>query len=301
MTLQMIEMFLKVFVPIALTVVMFGMGLQLVTGDFIRVARFPKAALAGLLGQIFLLPSIAFLLVHFLSLPLAISAGIVILAACPSGVASNSFCFLARADVALSVTLTALSSVLALVTVPLIIGLGLDIIQLGRAVTSSTDLFRLPLAASLKQLLLVVVLPLSAGMIVRRFAERFALQSDRWFRIANVVVLFILLMGAFVVGFDFLLKNFKVILPVLLALNLASMLGGYFLAQSFGLVTSQRLTIAIDTGIQNVGLGMLVALNLLRQPDWIVAPAVYSIVMMLSAFALIAGLRLRRNTRLVQS
>ncbi len=280
---------------------MFGMGLQLTGSDFLRLARFPKAVFAGLLAQIILLPSIAFLLVHFLSLPLEISAGIVILAACPGGVASNSFSFLARADVALSVTLTALSSVLALVTVPIIVGMGLDIIQPGATEISHSGAIQLPLGPTVQQLLVIVVLPLSAGMFVRRFAERLALNAARWLTIGNLVVLAILLLGAFTVGFDFLLNNFKVILPVLLALNLTSMLGGYLLARSFGLVTSQRLTIVIDTGIQNVGLGMLVALNLLRQPDWIVAPAVYSIVMMLSAFALIAGLRLRRNTPRVQS
>jgi BASS family bile acid:Na+ symporter len=291
----MVETYLKVVLPIALVVMMFGMGLQLTGGDFSRLARFPKAALAGLLAQLILLPSIAFLLVHFLSLPLAISAGIVILASCPGGVASNAYAFLARADVALSVTLTALSSVIALVSVPLIVTMGLEIIQLSTAEVSHRGAIALPLRATFQQLFTVILLPLSAGMFVRRFAERIALNAARWMTFVSMVVLVVLLTGAFIVGFDFLMNNFALILPVLLALNLASMLGGYFLARVFGLVTSQRLTITIDTGIHNVGVGILLALNVLQQPDWIVAPAVYSIVMMLSAFALIAGLRLQRN------
>jgi bile acid:Na+ symporter, BASS family len=293
----MVEAFLKVVLPLALVVMMFGMGLQLRGGDFLRLARFPKAVLAGMLTQLVLLPSIAFLLVHFLSLPLAISAGIVILAACPGGVASNAFSFLARADVALSVTLTALSSVVALVSLPLIVAVGLEIIQLGSAEISHQDAIELPLRPTVQQLLIVILLPLSAGMLVRRFAERLALNAARWVAVVSMVVLVVLLAGAFIVGLDFLVKNFALILPVLLALNLASMLGAYLLAQAFGLVTPQRLTITIDTGIHNVGLGILVALNVLQQPDWIVAPSVYAILMMLSTFALIAGLRLQRDKR----
>jgi BASS family bile acid:Na+ symporter len=293
----MVEAFLKVVLPIALVVMMFGMGLQLTAGDFLRLARFPKAVLAGMVAQLVLLPSIAFLLVHFLSLPLAISAGIVILASCPGGVASNAFSFLARADVALSVTLTALSSVVALVSVPLIVSLGLEIIQFGSAETSYRGTIELPLRPTIQQLLTVILLPLSAGMLFRRFAEPLALNAARWLAIVSTVVLVVLLAGAFIVGFEFLVNNFAQILPVLVALNLASMLGGYLLAQAFGLARSQRLTITIDTGIHNVGLGILVAMNVLQQLDWIVAPSVYAIVMMLSAFALIAGLRLQSDNR----
>jgi len=285
----MIETFLRVFVPVVLTVLMFGMGLQLVVDDFLRLARFPKAVFVGLLGQIILLPSIAYLLVHFLPLPLAISAGIVILAACPGGVASNSFSFLAGADVALAVTLTAMSSVLALATMPLIVGLGLNIIQLTASEVAQTEAIGLPLAATVRQLFLVVVLPLSAGMLVRRFAERLAQRSGQWFRIANVAGLLVLLAGAFTVGFDFLLGNFKLLLPLLLGLNLAFMLGGFLLARSFGLPAKQRQTITIELGVHNVGLGMLLALNVMQQPQWIVVPSVYSILMMLSAFAFIGG------------
>jgi len=289
----LIETFLRVVLPIALVVLMFGMGLQLTGSDFLRLARFPRAVIAGLVAQIILLPCIAFTLVQFLSLPQAIAAGIVILAGCPGGVASNSFSFLARADVALSVALTALSSVFALVSLPIIVGMGLNIVQAGTAEISHHALVRLPLGATVQQLFVVILLPLSAGMIVRRFAEHLAVKSARWLTFGNLFVLLVLLVGAFTVGFDYLMKNFRVILPVLLAFNLVSMLVGYLFAQSLGLVARQRLTIALDTGIQNVGLGLLVALNLLQQPDWMVAPAVYSIVMMLSAFALIAGLKLR--------
>jgi len=287
--------FLSIYIPVVLTVLMFGMGLQLVASDFLRLARFPKAVLVGVVGQIVVLPSIAWLMVYFLPLPLAVSAGIVILAACPGGIASNSLSFLANADVALSVTLTAISSLLALVTLPILVGLGLDIIQLGMSEANHADAIRLPLGDTIAQLVLVLALPLSAGMIVRRYAERLAVRSDRWFRMVNLAGLLVLLTGAFIVGMDFLLANFQVLLPVLLGLNLASMLGGYLLARTFGLAMDQRLTITIELGIHNVGIGALVVLNLLHQPDWIVVPSVYSILMMLTGFAFVAGLRLHRG------
>lgn len=272
-------------------VLMFGMGLQLVGMDWLRLVRFPRAVLVGLIGQFVLLPGLAYLIVLAFSLPLAVAAGIVILAACPGGIGSNSICLLIRADIALSVTLTAVSSVLALVTVPLIVGLGLGIVYLNSGSIIDANEIRLPLEATVRQLLLVMVLPLSVGMLVRKYAKHWALRSEQWFRYGNLAVLLVLLLGAIAVGFDFLLKNFTVLMSVTLALNLGSLLGGYLLARASGLEPRQRYTVAIESGIQNAGVGLLIALNLLNRPDWVVVPAVYSLVMMCTAFALIALFR----------
>lgn len=297
----MIEQIYQVFVPSGLILLMFGMGLQLVAEDWIRITRYPLAVLAGFLGQFLLLPAIAFTLVHFLSLPLAVSAGVIIVAACPGGVVSNSVSFLARADVALSVTLTAISSVIALVTLPVLLELGLQMIQHDLAATSlalpATETITLPLAATIRQLLILVLLPLGAGMLLRRFAPGFAQRSDRWLRPGSVVVLLVLLLGAVGLEFGFFLDNFRQLWPVLLALNLASAAGGYWLARLLRLDLRQSRTVAIEVGIQNVALGVSIALNLLHQPEWMVVPSVYSIVMMLTAFGLIAGISLRNSLR----
>ena len=285
---QVIELVLRYYVPIALMVLMFGMGLQLVGMDWMRLVRFPRAVLVGLMGQFLLLPGIAFLLVIAFSLPVEIAAGIVILAACPGGIGSNSVSLLVRADIALSVSLTALSSVLALLTVPLIVAAGLGLVFQNSDALNPTNEIRLPLEATVRQLLLVMVLPLSAGMLVRKYATRWALRSEQWFRIGNLAVLLVLFMGAIAVGFDFLIDNFTVLILVTLALNLGSLLGGYLLAQVFRLARRQAITVAIESGIQNAGVGLLVALNLLNRPDWVVVPAVYSLVMMCTAFGLIA-------------
>lgn len=283
-----IESIYRVFVPTGLIVLMFGMGLQLVKDDWLRLGQYPLAVLAGLLGQFVLLPAIAFLLIYVLSLPTAVSAGLIILAACPGGVVSNSISFLARADIALSVTLTAISSLLALITIPLIVGFGLAIIDRGLPESANTVSIQIPLAATIKQLMIVVLLPLTAGMLVRRFAEGFARHSEPWFRAGNVLVLVILMVGAIGMQFDFFKQNFQALWPVLLTLNLTTMLGGYLLARLMLLGRIQRRTIAIEVGVQNVALGVLVALNILQRPEWIVVPSVYSIVMLLTSFVLIA-------------
>ena len=284
----MIESIYKVFVPSGLMLMMFGMGVQLVSDDWLRLTRYPLAVLAGVTSQFILLPAVAFLLVASLSLPLAVSAGVIILAACPGGVVSNSISFLARGDIALSVTLTAISSMLALVTIPVIVILGLNMVERGVADAASTGSMQLPVGATVRQLLLVVLLPLTAGMVLRRFAERFAQRSERWFRLGSILVLVILLVGAVGLEFQFFAQNFQALWPVLLTLNLTTMLGGYLLARVVRLRAKQRRTIAIEAGVQNAALGVLIALNILQRPEWIVAPSVYGIVMMLTAFALIA-------------
>jgi bile acid:Na+ symporter, BASS family len=280
----MLESIYKVFVPSGLILLMLGMGMQLVPEDWKRVMRYPRAVLLGLLGQFVLLPAIAFGLIYSLSLPLAVSAGILILAVCPGGVVSNTVSFLARADIPLSVTLTAISSILALVTVPLILHFGLDIIQSTGEAVVAADRVVLPIGGTVKQLLVLVFLPLITGMLVRRYASNFALRSDPWMRAAGVLVLVVLLVGSVAMEFDFFMQNLSRLWFVLLVLNLATLLGGYALALVFGMDGVRRRTIAIEVGIQNVALGAMVALNILQQPEWAVVPSVYSLVMMSTAF-----------------
>ena len=265
---------------------MFGMGMQLGPADWTRVAQAPGQVLVGLLGQFVLLPAIAVLTIYLLSLPLAIAAGILILAVCPGGVVSNSVVFLARADVALSVTLTAISSLIALLTIPLILDVGLELAQRGEEIARDGGRIELPFWGTLRQLLVLVLLPLLAGMTVRAFAPRFAVQADRWIRILGVVVLAVLLFGSFAIEFEFFVENLSKIWPVLLALNLATLAGGYALAWAFRMDRTRQTTIAIEVGIQNVALGVLVAVNLLEQPAWAVVPSVYGLVMMGTAFIL---------------
>ena len=278
---------------------MFGMGLQLAPVDWARLSKVPGRVLVGLFGQFVVLPAIAIALVYILSLPLAIAAGILILAVCPGGVVSNSVAFLARADVALSVTLTAISSLLALLTVPLVLDLGLEFIQRGEDLAREGGRIELPFWGTLRQLLVLVFVPMLVGMAARALAPQFALRADRWMRIFGVVVLIVLLFGSFAIEFEFFIQNLSEIWTVLLALNLATLAGGYALAWALRMDRIRRHTIAIEVGIQNVALGVLIAVNLLQQPEWAVVPSVYGLVMMGTAFVLIyLGARIRRQSHL---
>ncbi len=283
----MLESIYKIFVPSGLILLMFGMGMQLVPEDWRRVVRYPRAVFVGLFGQFVLLPAIAIVLLYGTSLPLAVSAGVLILAVCPGGVVSNTVSYLARADIPLSVTLTAMSSILALVTVPLVLHFGLDLLQSARQVAGEADIVALPVRSTVIQLLVLVFLPLLAGMAVRRYVRGFAVRSDRWMRGAGILILLVLLIGSVALEFDFFMQNLNRLWSLLLVFNLATLLGGYALAFAFGLDRVRRLTVAIEVGIQNVALGAMIALNILEQPEWAVVPSVYSLVMMSTAFILI--------------
>ena len=289
----MIETIYKVFVPTGLMLMMFGMGLQLVVEDWLRVARYPRAVVIGMVGQFVALPAIALALVYFLPLPLAISAGLIILAVCPGGITSNSVSFLARGDLALSVTLTAISSLLALITIPLFLTYGLALVQEG-----AVDAVVLPIGSTIKQLLMLVFVPLVLGMVVRHYAPRFAVRSDPWVRAGGIILLVTLLVGAVALEYDFFIGNLKKLWPVLFALNIASMAAGYLLARWGKLDGTQCRTISIEVGIQNVALGAMIALNILERQDWMVVPSVYSVVMSVTSFVFIAAVAYNRRRAL---
>jgi len=286
----MIETIYKVFVPTGLMLMMFGMGLQLVVEDWLRVVRYPRAVVVGIMGQFIALPAIALALVYFLPLPLAISAGLIILAVCPGGITSNSVSFLSRGDLALSVTLTAISSLLALVTIPLFLTYGLALVQEG-----VVDAVVLPIGSTIKQLLVLVFTPLVLGMVVRHYAPNFALQSDPWVRAGGVILLVTLLVGAIALEYEFFIGNLKKLWPVLFALNIASMAAGYLLARMVNLDAPQCRTLTIEVGIQNVALGAMIALNILKRQDWMVVSSVYSVVMSITSFVFIAVVAYNRR------
>ncbi|MFA5630659.1 MAG: bile acid:sodium symporter family protein [Porticoccaceae bacterium] len=292
----MIETIYKVIVPTGLMLMMFGMGLQLVVDDWLRVVRYPRAVVVGMVGQFIALPLIAVALVYFLPLPLAISAGLIILAVCPGGITSNSVSFLARGDLALSVTLTAISSLLALITIPLFLSFGLALVQDG-----AVDAVVLPIGSTVKQLLVLVFVPLVLGMVVRHYAPGFAVRSDPWVRAGGVALLLTLLVGAVALEYDFFIGNLKKLWPVLFALNIASMAAGYLLARLARLDGTQCRTICIEVGIQNVALGAMIAMTILKRPDWMVVSSVYSVVMSVTSFVFIGAVAYNRRRALAGS
>lgn len=257
-------------IPAGLFTIMFGMGLQLSRTDWLRIRTEPKGVVAGLTGQFVLMPALVLATAIIAPLPEAIAVGFIILAACPGGTISNSFSYLSRADVALSVTLTAISSVLAIATLPLIIGVGLGLIG-----AEATGDLQLPIDRTIKQLVILTLAPLGLGMLVRKFFPSFARQADRAFRAINVIVLATLFGAVVVTQFNFLRANMLVAGTTSLVLSASCLFAGYGIARLLGLPAIQRKTVAIETGVQNGAVGIMIATVVLQQPAYAIAPTVY--------------------------
>jgi BASS family bile acid:Na+ symporter len=246
--------------PIALAIVMIGLGLHLGVADFRRVATAPRAVIVALAVQTGLLPAFAFGLVFAFALPPELGLGLVLLAASPGGVTANLFSHLARGDVALNITLTAINSALCLITLPLWTALGLawqKIIEVG----------------------LLVLLPVLIGMGLRAWKPDLAQRLDKPVRILSTLILVALIAAAVVIERRTLATHALALGGVVLLFNLASLLSGYWAGRLARLGVPQATAIAFEIGIHNGTLAIFVALSVLQMPAASVAPALYSLAM----------------------
>lgn len=270
----------SVFLPLSLAIVLFGMGMSLTLADFQRVFRSPKASAAGLLCQFIVLPLAALGVIWLFGLGGEIAVGLLLLSACPGGPTSNLITHLSKGDTALSVTLTAFSSVVAVFTLPLIVGQALNHF-LGNAAE-----IQLPFLRTLAQLFTINILPILLGMWVRAARPAFA---DRMTRPANIISLVFLVIIIFLVFIreKNLPAQFRLAGPSVVCLNLSVMTFSYLIAAFFGLARPQRITISIEAGIQNGTLAMAIALGLLQSASIAIPAAVYSLFMFISGALMI--------------
>jgi len=271
------DLFYTAVIPPALATVMLGMGLSLTIGDLKRVVVFPKAVGTGLIGQLLLLPALAFLLSIVLGSSPVIAAGAIMLAACPGGVTSNAYTFAARADVALSVTLTAIESVITIFTIPLYAYFALSY-YLGQG--SAPDV---PAGAMIRQLAMITVIPISCGMVFRAFRPELAARLVELLRTATLYVLIALIVTAAAFSWEVVLENFVQAGLLVLTLNLLSMGMGYALAKTVGLPASQQVTLVYEVGVQNISLALLVTLTLLESPPLAIVSLLYAVIMPITA------------------
>lgn len=265
----------SLFLPIALGIVMVGLGLHLTLADFRRVALAPKAVTVALLVQTLLLPPVAFALAWGFGLPPELGLGLVLLAASPGGVTANLFSHLARGDVALNITLTAINSVLALVTLPLWTVLGLSLLM-------ESDQAVPPPTRKIIEVAAIVVVPVVIGMALRAWKPALAERLDKPVRLASTLVLVVLIAAAVVLERDTLARYAAVVGLAALAFNLASLLAGYAAARAARLDVPQSTAIAFEIGIHNGTLAIFVALHVLRMAGAAVVPAIYSLLMYLT-------------------
>lgn len=262
----------SVGLPIALAIIMFGLGLSLTPADFRRVAHEPKAVVIILLCQVILLPLVAFGLTKAMSLEAALAVGMMILAASPGGTTANLYSHLFRGDVALNITLTAINSLMALITLPIVVNLAL-----GHFMSGEESVGMQP--SKLLQVFAIVLVPVVIGMFVRAKAPGFADAADKPVRIASAVLLFLVVIGAILgdkenVG-DYL-AQVGVITTLFCVLSLTI---GYVLPRLLGLTQPQAVASGFEIGIHNSTLAIAVALSVLENTTMGVPPAVYGILM----------------------
>jgi len=270
----------------SLIIIMLGMGLSLVIDDFKRILLRPKAILVGLTNQLILLPVIGFVIAIIFPLRPEISIGIMILAACPGGPTSNLIAHLAKGDTALSVTLTALSSFITIITIPLLVNFALI------HFLDEGQMIRLPVLKTIGQIFMIIVIPVSIGMIIRKYKEDFALRMAKPVRKGSGFVIALVIIGIFVKERENFVSYFQQAGIAVLVLNICTMLVGYYTSKLFKIRDKSAVSISIESGIQNGTLAITIAVVLLGSTELAIAPAIYSLLMFFTGgVAVYFGLR----------
>ncbi len=274
-----------VVLPLALAFIMLGLGLGLTFDDFARVARRPRDFALGAVCQVVVLPAVAFVLASLWPMAPELALGLMIIAAAPGGVTSNILTAFARGDVALSISLTAVISLLSVVTIPLIVVFSYARFigeQAGRDIS---------VAGTAVSVFLIVAVPVLVGLLIRRFAEGFALRVEPASRKLSAVLFVLVLAGAIVQERANIVPYFAEAGLVTLVLNLAMMAIAWLLARLFASGPTQRIAIAIECGLQNGTLAIAVAVLLFGGGLATVPAATYSLIMFATALIYIAVLR----------
>ena len=280
-SLALVTLVNSVVIPICLFLIMMGMGLTLVTNDFKRVLKYPKAVGIGLTNQLILLPIIGFALANIMPLRPEYAVGVMLLVLCPGGTTSNLFTYLAKGDVALSVTMTAIASVITVFTIPIVLSFSLIYFM------GSGSTFELPVLKTVLTLVLLTIVPISIGMLIKRYAPNVADRSQVYVSRFGVLFLTFLVLFLGYVQRDILIDAFIATGPVSIILNLSTMALGYYSSKWFGLNLAQRTSITLEVGLQNSTLSIFMALTLLSNYDMSMMPAIYTLVMFLTAGILV--------------
>ena len=267
----------QIFLPISLAIIMFGMGLTLVGADFVRLFTYPKAVLVGLLNQLLFLPLIGFSIIILFDLKSSMAIGIMILSLCPGGPTSNLITQVARGNIGLSVTLTALASLITVFTIPIILSKAIAYFTGDTAVV-----IELPILQTMLQIFLITVIPISIGMLIRKRNEDFALRMESPMRTASTVLFVIIFLIVMIANKDDLIQAMKEVGLATLLLNLSTMGLGYIIAKFFGITGKSQISITVESGIQNGTLAFVIATTLLNNFEMGLPAGAYSIWMFIT-------------------
>ena len=291
MHLNIIEFSLNISVAI----IMLGMGLSLTLADFRRIKEEPKSVALGLFNQLIMLPLIGLGLIMLLGLEGQYAVGLMLIAACPGGATSNLISNLAKGDIGLSVTLTAFSSIITVITIPFIVNFAL------LKFMSSDTVVQIPYAQIFLKILLITVVPVAVGMLVRAKKEAFAIRMENPVKIASVILMTGIIVGAVIVNRDQLATALPIIGPAVIGLNIITMLLGFFSGKLLKLKLKQQISISIECGIQNGSLALaIVGMALTQYKELALVPATYG-VLMFGIGGLFAGYFARMVTKKEQA
>ena len=263
--------------PIALALIMLGLGLGLTIQDFTRVAKQPKDFFVGLLCQLILLPIIAFILIKILNTPLELALGVMIIAAAPGGVTSNILTKFANGDVALSVSLTAIISLISIISVPFIVFKSADLLQV------NYFLGEISMTGISLKMFIVVTLPVIIGMIIRKFATNFIIGNNNLIQKISIVLFVIVFLAIWIEERENILSYLAQAGLITLILNVVMMVTGFYVAKMFATGIEQRKCISLECGLQNGTLAVFVATQTFNDVAYMVPTAAYALIMFVTA------------------
>ena len=263
--------------PIALALIMLALGLGLTGQDFLRVAKQPKDFLVGLICQLILLPIIAFLLLKIFNLPLEIALGVMIIAAAPGGVTSNVLTKFANGDVALSISLTAIISLISIISVPFIVFKSAELLEV-EGISKEISMIGISM-----KMFLVVTLPVLIGMTIRKFATNFVMSKSQLIERISVLLFVIVFAAIWVEEWENIMGYIKQAGLITLVLNIVMMFIGYYVAKFLASGVSQRKSISLECGLQNGTLAVFVASQLFSDIAYLIPTATYAIVMFITS------------------
>ena len=274
----------KTIAPVCLAIIMFGLGLGLTVADFKRVITIPRDFIIGFLGQVIILPIIAFILIHIISMPPEIALGVMIIAAAPGGVTSNILTKFANGDVALSVTLTAVVSLLSVITVPLIVYNSASFLSF--EITKEISMINIAI-----KMFFVVTVPVIFGMIVRSFMTDFIVSKTLLIQRLSVILFLVVFISIWVEEWDRIISFITRAGLVAFILNITMIFIGYFMAKYLASGLGQRKCISLECGLQNGTLAVFVATQLFDDIVFMVPTAAYALIMFVTSIIFVLIVR----------
>ena len=274
----------KTIAPVCLAIIMFGLGLGLTVADFKRVVTIPRDFIIGFLGQVIILPIIAFILIHIISMPPEIALGVMVIAAAPGGVTSNILTKFANGDVALSVTLTAVVSLISVITVPLIVYNSASF--LGFEITKEISIINIAV-----KMFFVVTVPVIFGMIVRSLMTDFIVSKTLLVQRLSVILFLIVFISIWVEEWDRIISFITRAGLVAFILNITMIFIGYYMAKFLASGLEQRKCISLECGLQNGTLAVFVATQLFDDIAFMVPTAAYALIMFVTSIIFVLIVR----------